>query len=543
MKKSVFKKLFAAMLSFTLAFAVIPFNGFITNALTDGDYEYSIQKDGTASIIEYKGYDYDVTIPSTLYGYSVTAIGDCAFYGCTGLTSITIPNSVTKIGSGAFEGCTALESIAVDSENKTYHSKDNCLIETATNKLVLGCKNSIIPNYLTTIGNGAFFDCTGLTSITIPNNVTTIGNSAFYGCTKLTSITIPNSVTTIGNGAFNNCTGLTSITIPNNVTTIGHTAFSYCTGLTSVTIPNNVTTIGDYAFYGCTKLTSITIPNSVTTIGYSAFFGCTGLTSVTIPNSVTTIGGEAFNGCTNLKKVIYCGTRKEYDEIYLEDKIYTPDYRLFGNDKLQFHSYDDASDTTCNICGHVRRVMEDASDPSQWYYEAVNYCVENKYINGYAGTNVFGALDAIKRQDFVCVLANYCGVDLSGYGDRSYFPDVPVGTYYTGAVNWAYENGIVNGYENGYFGAGDLIAREQLVTMLYNFAKNYRKKNVSASKTRTPWMADYSQVSNWAKPAIEWAVKNGVITGKTGRYIAPLDAAARCEIAVIIKNIDDKGIF
>ena len=145
------------------------------------------------------------------------------------------------------------------------------------------------------IGNSAFYGCTGLTSITIPNSVTSIGDRAFYDCTSLKSVTIGNSVTDIGDAAFSGCTGLTSITIPNSVTSIGGSALEDCTGLTSITIPNSVTSIGWGAFSGCTGLTSITIPNSVTSIGWGAFKGCTGLTSITIPNSVTTIEYSAFD--------------------------------------------------------------------------------------------------------------------------------------------------------------------------------------------------------------------------------------------------------
>ena len=125
--------------------------------------------------------------------------------------------------------------------------------------MILGCKNSVIPTdgSVTTIGDRAFYYCSGLTSVTIPNSVTTIGNSAFYGCSSLTSITIPNSVTTIGEWAFCRCSSLTSITIPNSVTTIGHSVFRLCSGLTSITIPNSVTTIGDYAFYGCNGLKTV----------------------------------------------------------------------------------------------------------------------------------------------------------------------------------------------------------------------------------------------------------------------------------------------
>ena len=174
-----------------------------------------------------------LTIPSTVtYSgntYSVRRIGTAAFKSCTGLTSVTIPNSVVVFLDQVFSGCTSLTSVA-------------------------------IPNSVTYISSYAFYGCTGLTSITIPNSVTYIHYNAFYGCTGLTSVTIPNSVTTISVGAFYGCSGLTSITIPNSVTTIGSSAFSGCTGLTSVTIGNSVTSIGDNAFYGCSGLTSVTIP-------------------------------------------------------------------------------------------------------------------------------------------------------------------------------------------------------------------------------------------------------------------------------------------
>jgi hypothetical protein len=140
----------------------------------------------------------------------------------------------------------------------------------------------IINDGITSIGNMAFFGCTGLTSVIIPNSVTSIGSAAFYDCTGLTSVIIPNSVTSIGDAAFYGCTGLTSVTIPNSVTSIGWHAFENCTGLTSVTIGNRVTSIGMSAFQNCIGLTSVTIGNSVTSIEYNAFSGCTGLEMVTV---------------------------------------------------------------------------------------------------------------------------------------------------------------------------------------------------------------------------------------------------------------------
>ena len=321
-------------------------------------------------------------LTSVTIGNSVTSIGFNAFYDCSKLTSVTIPNSVTSIGDGAFSGCSKLTSVifnaekcieiglpifknctslscltigdkvsiipklsfynftslVVDRNNGKYDSRDNCnaIIETSTNELIKGCKSTLIPNSVTSIGESAFAYCSGLTSVTIGNSVTTIGRGAFAGCSGLTSVTIGNSVTSIGEWAFAGCSGLTSVTIPNSVTSIGVVAFRGCSGLSSVTIGNSVTSIGEIAFSRCSGLTSMVvdknngtydsrdncnaiietstnklvvgcknsiIPNSVTSIGSYAFLGCSGLTSVTIPNSVTTIGDGAFCNCSGLTSV------------------------------------------------------------------------------------------------------------------------------------------------------------------------------------------------------------------------------------------------
>ena len=297
---------------------------------------------------------------------SVTTMGNFVFEGCSSITSLTIGSSLATLGNFTFTGCTGLTSITVDAANPNFDSRNGCnaIIRTNINGLVFGCRNTVIPNSVTAIMDGAFYGCTALVSITIPNSVTNIGSSAFFGCSGLTSLTIPYSVAYIGNAAFSVCNGLTSITvdaanpdfdsrdncnaiistttnslvlgcqntvIPNTVTSIGISAFASCTGLTSLTIPNSVTSIQFEAFYGCTGLTSITIPSSVTSIANGAFFNCNGLTSITSESSVPPQVGSTTFSLVNINIPVYipCGSQSAYSSSWsrfnnlVEDFLFT----------------------------------------------------------------------------------------------------------------------------------------------------------------------------------------------------------------------------
>ncbi|MBR5706799.1 MAG: leucine-rich repeat protein [Bacteroidaceae bacterium] len=305
--------------------------------------------------ISFGSFSYCSNLTSITLSNTVTRIYAAAFEGCNNLNSITIPESVIYISSErTFSGCNQLKSITVSPENTIYDSRDNCnaIIEKATNTLVLGCVNTIIPKSVTSIGYGAFYGCKTLTSISIPDNVTSIGGRAFYDCSSLSSISIPESVIDIHYGAFWGsawykeqqdgliCIGKvayeykgtmppnTSIVIPNGIKSISSSAFSDCKGLISITIPEGVTSIGNSTFRDCSNLVSILFPESITDIGTNSFDGTAwyenlpngiiyigkvaykykGImpqnSSIVIPEGITTIGNNAFAECIGMTSLI-----------------------------------------------------------------------------------------------------------------------------------------------------------------------------------------------------------------------------------------------
>ncbi len=443
------KKLFLTLFALVMAIPSL----WAYDFMVDGIYYHVTDATNKTVAVTYRGDSYNsysneysgsVTIPSSVtYNgttYSVTEIGEHAFYFCTGLTEVTIPNSVTSIEEYAFYGCSGLTSVTIP--NSIISIGDGAFLNCSS------LNEIAIPNSVTSIGRWAFYQCASLTSVTIPNSVISIEEEAFSECTGLTEIIIPNGVTEIGEYAFSGCTGLTSIEvdpnnpnyssmdgvlytkdkrqlitypggkrgsfdIPNSVTLIKAKAFSECTGLTEVTIPNGVTEVGDCAFRDCMGLTSIevdpnnsnyssmdgvlynkdktnliaypggkrgsfVVPNSVTSISNHAFWHCTGLTEITIPNSVNTIGIYDFYDCSGLTSIT------------LPNSVTSIGEGTF---------YNCTGLTSIYSQNPTPPTADDYTFSSSTFSEATLY-ISTGSLSAYQGANVWGGFSNIVEMDF-----------------------------------------------------------------------------------------------------------------------------------------------
>ena len=566
-----------------------------------------------------------VTIPD-----SVTLIDNYAFESCTSLTSVTIPDSVTSIGEGAFKDCTSLTSVTIPGSVTSIGAV-----------AFYGCESLIsvtIPDSVTSISSSAFRNCTSLTGIwvaegnshyasdvsgvlfnkdkttlvqcpgafaayTIPNSVTSIGEGAFCNCTSLTSVTIPNSVTIIGDNTFDHCISLTSVTIPDSVTSIGNGAFYWCRSLTSVTIPDSVISIGDGAFYNCTSLTSVTIPNSVISIGDGAFYNCTSLTSVTIPDSVTSIGNGAFYWCRSLTDVYYAGSEAQWKAISIvsngNDDLLTANIHYnYGSHTHSYkdvvtaptctakgytthtcacgdsyvdtyvdalgHAWDEGKVTkpateaetgvktfTCTRCGETKTEVIPALSHEHSYKAVVTAptCTEKGYTThtcacgdsyvdtytdalGHAWDNGKVTKEPTETETgvktFTCTRCGETKTEtISATGCPSAgFTDVP------GEDNWAHAgidycvaNGLMSGIGNNLFGPKLTTTRAQIVQILYNLEGEPKVTG------KTPFT---DLTNDWYQDAVLWAYQTGVVAGTSGTTFEPDRPVTREQIAVIL---------
>ena len=497
-----------------------------------------------------------ITIPQ-----GVTSISFGAFSGCSGLTNVTIPDNVTSIGGYVFQSCSSLERI-------------------------------VIPAHLTEIPSETFWGCTNLKSVTLPDGIRGISGDAFRDCVSLEHITLPDSMWRIGGSAFRGCSSLKSIELPDSVTYISESTFQGCSSLTEIRIPDEVRTIGKSAFQGCSSLQHATLSRGLQEIGESAFEGCGQLQRIIIPDQVTSIGAYAFYNCKALKAAGFAGDAPELGTrafwmdgedaavsaipglalsyIAGKENWTTPSYSGYPTTlwdcKVFSHWYLDTvteptctaegyTAHTCAACGDRYRdqivpalghqyangfcIRCGAQDSSQfsdvsanaWYASAVQYAVEHGLMAG-VGNGRFGPEEPMTRAMLVTVLWRYAGRPEAG---KNPFTDVPAGQWYTEAVTWAAENGVVSGVGNGRFAPNGNITREQMASILFRYAK---LTGLDTSKRgELAGFPDEGQVSSWAREALSWAVGEGIISGTAegGRTILkPQGNATRAQVASIL---------
>ena len=521
-----------------------------------------------------------ITIPS-----SVTSIGGEAFV-CSGLTSITIPSSVTSIGSEAFQGCYNLTKIRVSSDNTTYASDNNGVLFNKNKTSLICCPAGYsgaytIPSSVTSIGDGAFKDCLGLTSITIPSSVTSIGGGAFYRCSGLTSITIPSSVTSIGNYTFSDCSGLTSITISSSVTSIGYYTFFGCSGLTSITIPSSVTSIGDYAFKDCSGLTSIYFCGNTPIFGDDVFYNVSAAAYYPAGDSTWTdevkqnYGGNLTwipwtptNGAAAAPEVRGLHTGKEngstvsfsdltpgaqYVLIVSRDK--NSDLLASGNLLFIAQAAADADGTLtfapapqeaaanafvglygqgetisggyepCDGVNCPGKAFADMPAKGNWAHDPIDWAVSNEITNG-TSASTFSPEEGCTRAQVVTFLWRAAGQP-APTSSTNPFTDVKPGAYYYNAVLWAVEKGITNGTSDKTFSPDETCTRAQIVTFLWRY-----EGQPAPTSTDNPF-ADV-RTSAYFGSAVLWAVEKDITNGTSATTFDPEDTCTRAQVVTFL---------
>ncbi len=494
---------------------------------------------------------------------SVTTIESAAFFGSNSLEEVVIPAQCIRIESNAFARCQKLNSFEVSPENTVYSSHDGMLLNQAQTKLI-NCPYS-------------------KTSFDIPESVKIIGNGAFSKCKNMTDITFPSGLQEIEGWAFSDCIGLTRVVIPSSVTEMGYGVFDGCTALSDLTLSGGVK-----SYYGnCLgegNFKTVRISEGTTDIA-GLFSELTSLETVYLPTSLAEIGEDTFKKCTNLKNIIYSGTKAQWDQIRIAEgnqelslieitctgtepptpptPPVNPDPPIIppapsdpeptvetvtteaGNTATVTTQTDGGKEIEVKTpSGETVAKVDLPADPgagkkfedvkeNDWFEKSVDSATAYGLFNGTSETK-FSPNSPMTRGMLANVLYNLSGKSQYGVGEGA-FADVSENVWYEDAVDWAAKTGVTSGTSKTEFSPNRSITREQLVTMLYRYAKLIgadTKKTAGLEK-----FPDAGQVSDYAKEAAQWAVAEGFISGRASGgkdYIAPRGTATRAEVAAVL---------
>ena len=533
--------------------------------------------EGVTNISEYAFNDC-INLRTVSIANSVTSIEDAAFQGC-GLRNVEIPAGVLTLGFAVFNACNNLQSILVNKSNPAYRDIDGVLFTKDGKTLVqFPCARDgsyTIPQGVEVIDSMSF--CwSSISDVTIPNSVWQINWSAFCASQNLNELRIPASVTNIdtpicdgtnlsgiwvapenpaycsdSNGALYTKNYVSLLECPTafsgkfvvhtNTAKIGRGAFSGLEHLTEVSFPDGLTSIGDAAFSLCTSLTKLVLPKSLEEIDCGAFSSCWNLKEIVFQSNIREINDQAFQDCCNLQSVFFMGDAPtinkrafqiaEYDDETGAETLYNiPGLTLYyrvGASGWTSPSY--GADAYPTVVWTTAPYTD--AKPGSWYEQSVQYATEHGLMNG-TGTNTFEPESTMTRAMLVTVLWRYANAPKPGANP---FTDVPNGKWYTDAVAWAAENGVVNGVGDGKFEPDGSVTREQMATILYRYAQ---KVGIDTSKhTELSAFPDASRVSAYARAPMQWIVAEGVIGGsrENGQdWLNPQGNATRAEVATIL---------
>lgn len=377
----------------------------------DGIY-YQLKSNTAIVTSGTKKYSGQIKIPGAISyegkSYSVIAISDLAFYACSDLTAVEIPDGVTSIGYETFMNCSNLVSAVLPN---SITSMDKCAFMSCY-KL----KSINIPTGITTIEGSVFRNCMALTTVNLPEGITSIGNDAFHSCTKLTSIIIPNTVETIGESAFDECRDLNSVKMSTALKGLGKDAFRNCSSLTSIEFPNTLTYFFGYnpggMFYGCSKLESVILSDNIKTIPNGMFYGCSSLSSISIPDKIEKIEGMAFYN-SGLKSIVLPNGVTEIGDHAFKGCKYLKTVTLGRNmssiGPCAFSGCNELSDFYCHA-GKIINIDELSSNKDDWswyvfygsYIEYATLHVPESLVSSYQETVpwcYFGTIVGIPEED------------------------------------------------------------------------------------------------------------------------------------------------
>ena len=534
-------------------------------------------------IIDYNGHAEKLTIPARLGGLPVTVIVAYAFFDCDNLITVTLPASVIEIGDGAFLHCNSLLDILVDPENPVYSSRDGALFNKDQTTLIhcpggllgrftvpasvvdledafYGCysmthidvdKNNpyyaahdgilysrdltrlircpmgrrgsvIIPDFVTDLESGAFYECCFLTSVTIPDTVDYLSGLLFTDCTSLTRVDIPDSVTYIGYATFYNCSSLVNISIPDSVTFIEDSAFALCSSLTSITIPEGVTYIYESTFSNCTSLQNIDLHDGIRSIGDNAFISCYSLTSITIPSGVTQMGRSVFYG-SGLETIRFEGRAPQFDGHTFADAVATVYYPADDAtwEEVIYRSYG----------GDITWVPYNPNNPftdvpiGSFYETPVLWAVENGITSG-ATKTTFNPNGSCLRAQVVTFLHRAEGSP-APISPVNPFTDVKKTDFFYTPVLWAVHKGITSGISQISFGSYANCNRAAVVTFLWRAAGS-----PEPSSTNNPF-TDVKSTDFFYKSVL-WAVENGITAGLTATTFGPTAECNRAQVVTFL---------